>query len=65
VGGFVIGVFVEVSTMGIPFLPDIPWFEWISNGVPTELKTVPALAILILILLFRPQGILGRKERVG
>ena len=24
-----------------------------------------ALAILILILLFRPQGILGRKERVG
>lgn len=65
VGGFVIGVFVEVSTMGIPFLPDIPWLEWISNGVPTELKTVPALAILILILLFRPQGILGRKERVG
>lgn len=65
VGGFVIGVFVEVSTMGIPVLPDIPWFEWISNGVPTELKTVPALAILILILLFRPQGILGRKERVG
>ena len=65
VGGFVIGVFVEVSTMGIPVLPDLPWLQWISNGVPTELKTVPALAILILILLFRPQGILGRKERVG
>jgi branched-chain amino acid transport system permease protein len=65
VGGFVIGVFVEVSTMGIPALPEIPWFEWVSNGVPTELKTVPALAILILILLFRPQGILGRRERVG
>lgn len=65
VGGFVIGVFVEVSTMGIPALPDLPWLQWVSNGVPTELKTVPALAILILILLFRPQGILGRKERVG
>jgi neutral amino acid transport system permease protein len=65
VGGFVIGLFVEVSTMGLPFLPKLPWLSWLSTGVPTELKTVPALAILILILLFRPQGILGRKERVG
>ena len=60
-----IGLFVEVSTMGLPFLPKLPWLSWLSTGVPTELKTVPALAILILILLFRPQGILGRKERVG
>ncbi len=50
VGGFVIGVLVEMSTL---------------FGVPTELKRVPALVILILILLIRPQGILGRSQRVG
>jgi branched-chain amino acid transport system permease protein len=50
VGGFVVGVLVETSTL---------------VGVPTELKTAPALLILILILLVRPQGILGRAQRVG
>ena len=50
VGGFIIGVFVEISTL---------------FGVPTELKTVPALVVLILVLLVRPQGIMGRRERVG
>ncbi|MEY3034651.1 MAG: hypothetical protein RLZ86_1273, partial [Actinomycetota bacterium] len=25
----------------------------------------PALAILILVLLFRPQGLLGKAQRVG
>jgi branched-chain amino acid transport system permease protein len=50
VGGFVVGLFVELST---------------QFGVPTELKSVPPLAVLILILLVRPQGILGRRERVG
>jgi branched-chain amino acid transport system permease protein len=49
VGAFVIGLFVEVSTL------------W----VPAELKYVGALAILILVLLVRPQGILGRAQRVG
>jgi branched-subunit amino acid ABC-type transport system permease component len=29
------------------------------------LKTTPALLILILVLLFRPQGILGKSQRVG
>jgi branched-subunit amino acid ABC-type transport system permease component len=56
---------VEVSTIGIPWFPDLPFLGWIKNGVPTELKNVPALAALILILMIRPQGILGRKERVG
>jgi neutral amino acid transport system permease protein len=50
VGGFVVGLLVETSTL---------------VGVPTELKTAPALLILILILLVRPQGILGRAQRVG
>jgi len=48
-GGFVIGLFVNVSTV------------WI----PTELKNVGALVVLILVLLVRPQGILGHAERVG
>lgn len=49
-GGFVVGLLVETSTL---------------LGVPTELKTAPALFILILILLVRPQGLLGRAQRVG
>lgn len=48
-GSLVVGLFVTLSTL------------WI----PPELKNVSALAVLILILLFRPQGILGRSERVG
>ncbi len=49
VGGFVIGVAVEMSTL------------W----VPTEFKTVVALGILVVMLLVRPQGLLGSRERVG
>jgi len=49
VGSLVIGVLIQLSTLIIP----------------TELKYVGALLILIIILLVRPQGILGRKERVG
>lgn len=49
VGGFVVGVLVELASL----------------VVPTELKTTPALIILILVLLFRPQGILGKAQRVG
>jgi branched-chain amino acid transport system permease protein len=48
-GGFTIGLFVDVSTV------------W----VPPELKTVIALVVLIIVLLVRPQGILGQAERVG
>jgi branched-chain amino acid transport system permease protein len=33
--------------------------------VTADLKYVGALVIMILVLLFRPQGILGRRERVG
>ena len=49
IGGFVVGVMVELASL----------------VVPTELKTTPALLILILVLLFRPQGILGKAQRVG
>lgn len=49
VGSLVVGVLIQVSTLFIP----------------TEMKTVGALAIMIIILLIRPQGLLGRRERVG
>ena len=49
VGSLVIGVVTEMSSL------------WL----PPDLKIATALAILILVLLVRPQGILGRKERVG
>jgi branched-chain amino acid transport system permease protein len=49
IGGFIVGLFVNVSTV------------WL----PTELKNVGALVVLILVLLVRPEGILGRAERVG
>lgn len=48
-GGFVVGVAVEMSTLVIP----------------VEFKTAVALAILIVMLLVRPQGLLGSKERIG
>ncbi|SDR11846.1 branched-chain amino acid transport system permease protein [Thermostaphylospora chromogena] len=49
VGSIIVGVFIQLSTL------------WI----PPEMKNIGALAILILVLLFRPQGILGRRERIG
>jgi branched-chain amino acid transport system permease protein len=49
VGSLIVGFFIEISTL------------WI----PSDMKFVGALVILILVLLVRPQGILGRKERIG
>ncbi|MBZ5733389.1 hypothetical protein K8Z61_02670 [Nocardioides sp. TRM66260-LWL] len=50
IGSMVIGLMVEVG----------PLF-----GVPSSIKEVGALIVLILVLLVRPQGILGRRERIG
>jgi neutral amino acid transport system permease protein len=36
-----------------------------THWIPSEMKNVGALLILIVILVVRPQGILGSKERVG
>lgn len=49
VGSLVVGLLVQLSTL----------------VVAPELKNVGALVILIVILLVRPQGILGQAERVG
>lgn len=68
VGSFLIGLFVETSTIGMPIMPGGDWpapFDWLHDGVPSELKNVPAYVAMIVVLLVRPQGILGRRERVG
>ncbi|WP_024288479.1 branched-chain amino acid ABC transporter permease [Cellulomonas sp. KRMCY2] len=49
VGSIVIGLVVELSNLVIP----------------SDMRYAGALVILILVLLLRPQGILGRAERVG
>lgn len=49
IGSLIVGLFIQLSTLFIP----------------TELKYVGALVVLIVILLVRPQGIMGRRERVG
>jgi branched-chain amino acid transport system permease protein len=49
VGSLVVGIGIQLSTL---FLA-------------VELKNAGALVLLILALVIRPQGILGKKERVG
>jgi neutral amino acid transport system permease protein len=49
VGCLLVGIGIQVSTI----------------VVPPELKNVGALAVLIVVLVFRPSGIMGRKERIG
>jgi branched-chain amino acid transport system permease protein len=49
VGSLIVGVFIQLSTY----------------VVPNDMKNVGALLALVLILLVRPQGLLGRAERVG
>lgn len=51
VGAFVVGMFTELWT-------------WVFPNV-VELKTLGALITLVVILLVRPQGFLGKKERIG
>ncbi|MFT4232446.1 MAG: branched-chain amino acid ABC transporter permease [Leucobacter sp.] len=49
IGSMIIGMMVELTNI------------WL----PGDLKYATALLLLILILLVRPQGIFGRKERIG
>lgn len=48
-GSLIIGVFIQTSTLVIP----------------SDLKNVGALLMLVVVLLVRPQGLLGRAERIG
>ena len=49
IGAFFIGLFTELTTL----------------FVSAEFKYVGALIVLIVVLLFRPQGLLGKAQRVG
>lgn len=49
IGALLIGILIDVSTL----------------VVPADLKNAGALLLLIVILLVRPQGLLGRRERIG
>lgn len=49
VGSIIVGLLVELTPL---------WFS-------ADIKYVGPLLILIIVLLFRPQGLLGQKERVG
>ncbi len=49
IGSFVVGVLVELSALVLP----------------ADLKYASALFLLIVVLIFRPQGILGKRQRVG
>jgi len=53
VGGFVIGLVISLST-ALPVISDHP-----------DLRFAVALAVMIVVLLVRPQGILGSKDRVS
>lgn len=48
-GSLIVGLFINLSTL----------------VVPPEVKNVGALLILVLILLVRPQGLFGQRERIG
>ena len=39
--------------------------EMASLVIPSDMRFAGALLILMVVLLIRPQGILGRKDRVG
>ena len=49
VGAMIIGFVVELSALVLP----------------TDLKYAASLVILVLVLLIRPQGVLGKKQRIG
>lgn len=49
IGSFVVGILVELSALVLP----------------ADLKYASALFLLIVVLIFRPQGILGKRQRVG
>lgn len=55
-GCFILGVAIQLSTL-------VNFSE--TFRVPPSLKNVGALVVLIVVLMVRPQGVFGRRERVG
>jgi len=57
VGSIIIGVVVFVSTVQPPGFDEPP--------IAPEMKNVGALAVMIVLLMIRPSGLFGRRERIG
>ncbi|NDI10607.1 MAG: hypothetical protein EBY74_06405 [Actinobacteria bacterium] len=51
-GGLLLGLFMELSQLDIFF-----------GGVPSNYKPVVAFAALVLVLLFKPEGLFGYRSR--
>jgi branched-chain amino acid transport system permease protein len=49
IGCLIVGILVQMSTLVIPL----------------DLKYLGGLAVLIVVLVFRPQGLLGSRARIG
>jgi branched-subunit amino acid ABC-type transport system permease component len=52
IGGFVLGIVMELSTWSALF-----------GGIPSTYKPVVAFSVLVIVLLFKPEGIFGVKAR--
>ena len=50
VGGFLLGVGMEVST----------WSGWPNGGLGSDFKPIVAFAVLLVVVLIRPQGVFGK-----
>ncbi|MBA2254453.1 MAG: branched-chain amino acid ABC transporter permease [Chloroflexi bacterium] len=58
IGSIVIGVLIYLSPVYVP--PG-----WSDPLIPPEMKNVGALIVMVLLLMVRPQGLFGRRERIG
>jgi branched-subunit amino acid ABC-type transport system permease component len=50
VGGFLLGIGMEVST----------WSGWPNGGLGSDFKPIVAFAVLLAVVLVRPQGVFGK-----
>ena len=50
VGGFSLGIAMEVST----------WSGWPNGGLGSDFKPIVAFAVLLAVVLIRPQGVFGK-----
>lgn len=58
IGSIVVGVLINVAPVWTP--PGM-----VQPLIPAEMKNAGALLVMIVVLMFRPQGIFGRRERIG
>jgi branched-chain amino acid transport system permease protein len=58
VGSLLVGVIINVAPVWTP-----PGLD--EALIPAEMKNVGALLVMIIVLMIRPQGLFGRRERVG